>query len=62
MGLHAYGQRDPLVAYRMQAHEKFQEVMASIRHDIVRTVYLASLTVGAASLPQRAAGVALSGP
>ena len=54
VGLHAYGQRDPLVAYRMQAHEKFSEVMASIRHDIVRTVYLASLTAGA--IPSAAGG------
>ena len=53
VGLHAYGQRDPLVAYRMEAHEKFREVMASIRHDIVRTVYLASLTVGAFPAPAR---------
>ena len=43
VGLHAYGQRDPLVVYRSEAHEKFQEIMANIQHDVVRMVFNATM-------------------
>ena len=39
IGLHAYGQRDPLVMYKKEGHDMFQELQARIRHDIVRTIY-----------------------
>lgn len=62
VGLHAYGQRDPLVVYRTQAHEKFQEIMANIQHDVVRMVFNATMNMngrtrsGGRSLPQSARG------
>ena len=43
IGLHAYGQRDPLVTYRTEAHQKFQEVQAAIQHDIAASIYHVSL-------------------
>ena len=46
VGLHAYGQRDPLVMYRTEGHQKFQEMMATIQHDIVHTIYHATLLEG----------------
>jgi preprotein translocase subunit SecA len=43
VGLNAYGQRDPLVAYRTQGHELFQAMLDTIQHDIVHTIYHAAL-------------------
>ena len=39
IGLHAYGQRDPLVMYKKEGHEMFQDLLARIQHDIVHSVY-----------------------
>ena len=39
VGLQAFGQRDPLVAYRSQGHEQFQEMLLSIQHDIAASVF-----------------------
>ena len=39
IGLHAFGQRDPLVMYKKEGHEKFQELQARIQRDIVHTIY-----------------------
>tara|TARA_B100001123_G_scaffold451101_1_gene626927 strand:+ start:6347 stop:9061 length:2715 start_codon:yes stop_codon:yes gene_type:complete len=39
VGLQAFGQRDPLVAYRAQGHEQFQEMLLSIQHDIVSGIF-----------------------
>lgn len=39
VGLHAYGQRDPLVMYKKEGHEKFQELQVRIRKDVTQTVY-----------------------
>jgi preprotein translocase subunit SecA len=39
IGLQSLAQRDPLVAYKTQGHEAFQELMAGVCHDIVHTIY-----------------------
>jgi preprotein translocase subunit SecA len=39
IGLHAVAQRDPLVAYKREGHEMFQNLLASIRHDVARMIY-----------------------
>jgi preprotein translocase subunit SecA len=36
VGLRAYGQRDPLVEYKYEAYEMFQEMVRSIKADVVR--------------------------
>ncbi|MEE8443677.1 MAG: preprotein translocase subunit SecA [Dehalococcoidia bacterium] len=38
-GLYAYGQRDPLVMYKKDSHELFDELLARIQHDIVHTIF-----------------------
>jgi len=43
IGLYAYAQRDPLVAYKKEAHEMFQHLQAGIQHDIVHTIYHATI-------------------
>ena len=39
IGLQAYGQRDPLVMYKRQGMERFEELKSRIQYDIVHTIY-----------------------
>ena len=43
VGLEAFGQRDPLVAYKRQGHEMFEDLTARIRSGIVRTIFHLSM-------------------
>ncbi len=43
IGLMAYAQRDPLVAYKTAAHGSFQELQSHIQRDIVHTIYRVGL-------------------
>ena len=43
IGLRAFGQQDPLVAYKREAHEMYLELLDEIRHDIVYSIYHAML-------------------
>ncbi|MBM3133316.1 MAG: preprotein translocase subunit SecA, partial [Chloroflexi bacterium] len=43
IGLQAVGQRDPLVAYKTEAHSRFKELQDSLQRDIVRTIYHVTL-------------------
>ncbi|MGC8717052.1 MAG: SEC-C metal-binding domain-containing protein, partial [bacterium] len=36
IGLRAYGQREPLIEYKREAYEMFQEMLSGIRRDITR--------------------------
>ncbi|MDI3481808.1 MAG: preprotein translocase subunit SecA [Tepidanaerobacteraceae bacterium] len=49
IGLRAYGQRDPVIEYKIEGYEMFQEMIASIQEDTLR--YLFRLQVKSA--PQR---------
>ncbi len=51
IGLRAFAQVDPLVAYQKEAHEMYQELLASISRDIVSTVYHAQLVARPAPIP-----------
>ena len=44
IGLQAMAQRDPLVAYKRESHRMFENLMASIQHDVVHTIYHTSVT------------------
>ena len=39
IGLRAYGQKDPLIEYKFEAYEMFQNMIASIQEDVVRYIY-----------------------
>ena len=39
IGLQAYGQRDPLVEYKMSGYEMFDAMTAAIREDTVRILF-----------------------
>jgi preprotein translocase subunit SecA len=40
IGLRAYGQQNPLVAYRKEAHEMYQSLLARVQRRVARSVYL----------------------
>ncbi|MBO8168458.1 MAG: preprotein translocase subunit SecA [Thermoanaerobacteraceae bacterium] len=39
IGLRAYGQQDPLIAYKKEGYEMFNDMIASIQEDVVRYVF-----------------------
>ncbi|HEY63128.1 MAG TPA: preprotein translocase subunit SecA [Caldilineae bacterium] len=39
IGLRAYGQVDPLVAFKKEAHEMYQDLLAAIQSDIVHQIF-----------------------
>ena len=39
IGLHAYGQRDPLVMYRQEGHSMFQGFLDQVRHQIASSIF-----------------------
>jgi preprotein translocase subunit SecA len=39
IGLRAYGQRDPLVEYKVEAASMFDDLLDTIRHDVVYAIY-----------------------
>jgi preprotein translocase subunit SecA len=43
IGLRAYGQRDPLVEYKVEAASMFDELLDTIRHDVVYAIYHVTL-------------------
>lgn len=50
IGLWAYGQRDPLVQYKQEAHDMWGQLLDNIRHRIVNSIYHVEL----ARTPERA--------
>jgi preprotein translocase subunit SecA len=52
IGLRAIAQQDPLIAYKKEAHEMYQELVAAITHDIVGAIYHAQLMVRPAPPPR----------
>jgi preprotein translocase subunit SecA len=45
IGLRAFGQQDPLVAYKREAHDMYQELVAAVSHDIVSSIYHAQIMI-----------------
>ncbi len=39
IGLRAYGQRDPLVEYKVEAAAMFDQLLATIQHDVSHLIY-----------------------
>ena len=44
IGLHAIGQRDPLVMYRSEGHKTFQELLARMQEDVTHSLFHATVT------------------
>ncbi len=51
IGLRAYGQRDPLVEYKFEGYDMFQNMIASLREEVVRMIFRARLVVQAPQGP-----------
>ena len=49
IGLHAYGQRDPLVMYKTEGSRLFQGLLDRIQHDVVHSIFQVSLGPAAGS-------------
>ena len=45
VGLRAYGQRDPLVEYKREAFDMFEELMGTIKQDIASSVFRSSTSM-----------------
>jgi preprotein translocase subunit SecA len=45
IGLRAYGQEEPLIAYQLEGFELFQSMMKSIREDWIKFLYRAEITI-----------------
>ncbi|HBV96266.1 MAG: preprotein translocase subunit SecA [Peptococcaceae bacterium BICA1-7] len=43
IGLRAYGQKDPLIEYKFEGYEMFNNMIASIQEDVVRYIFRVSL-------------------
>ncbi len=57
IGLRAYGQQDPLVAFKKEAFEMYEALRAAIQHDIVSLIYHVSpVPVAPERRPLRVAG------
>jgi preprotein translocase subunit SecA len=44
IGLRAYSQRDPLNEFKVEAYQMFEELKATIRHDVTHTVFRVTVT------------------
>jgi len=44
IGLHAYGQRDPLVAYRSEGQQMFKDLLARMQYDVVHSLFHVTIT------------------
>jgi preprotein translocase subunit SecA len=43
IGLRAFGQQDPLVAFKREGHDMYDQLLGAIQHDIVHTIYHAQV-------------------
>jgi preprotein translocase subunit SecA len=57
IGLAGYGGQDPLVAFKREAHDMWDQLMAHIRRNITRRIYHVTLSPQAAPAPRRPAAV-----
>ncbi len=53
IGLRAVGQQNPLVAYQKEAYEMYQQMMASVQTQIVRSLFLVAQASGSSTRSQR---------
>ncbi|HEY8171538.1 MAG TPA: SEC-C metal-binding domain-containing protein, partial [Dehalococcoidia bacterium] len=52
IGLQAYGQSDPLVAYKREAHDMWGQLLENIRNQIVRSIYHVEIAARPQPAPQ----------
>ena len=57
IGLRAYGQNDPVVEYKREGYEMFENMIAAIQEETIRRIFLARIQVGANVKRERVARV-----
>ncbi|MEG0764697.1 MAG: preprotein translocase subunit SecA, partial [Pseudoflavonifractor sp.] len=57
IGLRAYGQTDPVVAYKSEGYDMFENMIGAIQDETVRRIFLARVQVGGEVKRQRVAKV-----
>jgi preprotein translocase subunit SecA len=57
IGLRAYGQNDPVVEYKREGYEMFENMIAAIQEETVRRLFLARVQVGGEVKRERVAKV-----
>ncbi|MEA4956070.1 MAG: preprotein translocase subunit SecA [Pseudoflavonifractor sp.] len=57
IGLRAYGQNDPIVEYKREGYDMFEEMIAAIQEETVRRLFLARVQVGGQVQRERVAKV-----
>jgi preprotein translocase subunit SecA len=62
IGLQAYGQRDPLVAYRSEGHKMFQDLLARMQYDVVHSMFHVTITQEPANGRRQRNGEAVASP
>ncbi|HLI28174.1 MAG TPA: preprotein translocase subunit SecA [Chloroflexota bacterium] len=53
IGLRAYGQRDPLVEYKVEAAAMFDQLLANIQHDVAHLIYHVTVVREEQARPQK---------
>ena len=53
IGLHAYGQRDPLVMFKREGFKMFEGLLSKIQRDVSRTIFRVDVTKAAGSARSR---------
>jgi preprotein translocase subunit SecA len=54
IGLRAFGQQDPLVAFKREAHEMYDQLRGAIQHDIIHAIFRAQVVAAPQSRQMRA--------
>lgn len=62
IGLRGYGQRDPLVEYKRESYQMFQELLHTINKEVVYSIYKVGLAAEPAESMMERRGVKLSAP
>ena len=62
IGLHAYGQRDPLVMYRTEGHKTFQELLQRMQQDVVHSLFHVTVNQRPAAAARRPSDSAKASP
>ncbi|MFR1051791.1 MAG: preprotein translocase subunit SecA [Lachnospirales bacterium] len=57
IGLRAYGQNDPIIEYKREGYDMFEEMIAAIQEETVRRLFLARVQVGGEVQRERVAKV-----
>ena len=53
VGLHAYGQRDPLIVYKTEGFKLFTELLTRIRSDMLKSLFNVHIEAGQAPIPRQ---------